>query len=366
MRHRLRSLVFVDYAVDARALAVFRIVYASAAILLLGPQVATAGRLPASFFAPPLGPARLVSELPSPVALQAIELLVVGALAAVLVGWHTRAASWIAALTWMGGEAIAFSFGKVDHHLLFILIPPLLATAGWGEALSLDRRRRPARPVEAWPIALFAWLLALMMLGAALPKLRTGWLDPSFQAIQSVMLRQYHVHGRDQLLAPWTATINSRAVWEVIDVAIVVLEASFVLAVLSPRLMRLACALAICFHFGVVLTANIPFTGNVVAYGVFFLPLLPLDRLSAGRETLRAPWSIPIAVAAAALLASYPTIGPPGLALVVALGDETGLLVSTAVLGAAFLAALAYLAGAVRRWRRAPAQERPAVDDDLS
>lgn len=338
---RIEHLVFTAYRGGDEGLAIYRIVFGAVMLLFLLPSFDWASDLPSSFFDPPPGPFELLPGVPPRAVLLAIEALLVFATVAILVGWRTVAASWTFAIAWVLGAGVTFSFGKIDHVLVPVIAAPLLAAAGWGRTWSLDARSDRAGPLRAWPIALFAWLLAIMMFSAALPKLRTGWLEPSSQVIQGVLYRQYHVFGRTDLLASPALDVRSRVLWEGVDVSIVVLEAIFVIAFLSPRTMRLACAAAVLFHLGVLLTANIPFTSNVLAYGVFFALLVP----ASGRVRPLPAWTGPaaIAVAIGTALVQQASNYAPGLALVDALTDRSGIIVSVVLIGVGTAFAVAYL-----------------------
>jgi hypothetical protein len=346
---RIERLVFDAYRPTANGLAWYRIVYASVLLMFLIPRFTWTTTLPGSFFSPPFGPMRLLSSVPPRGVLIALQILVIVAMTAILVGWRTVAASWTMAIAWIFGAGVTFSFGKIDHILVPIIAAPLLSLAGWGSVRSLDAKAGRSNPVRGWPVALFAWLLALMMLSAALPKLRTGYLSPSTQVIQGVMFRQFHVFGRTELLASNALEVHSRVLWEAVDWSIVLLEAAFIIAWLSPRTMRLACAAATFFHLGVLLTANIPFTGNVLAYGVFFALLVP-ER--AEQRELPA-WTPAAAIGIAVVtIAAFHWRYPPGVLLVDLVSTRPGVVLSVALIGAGAVLAVVYLVRSALTLRR--------------
>jgi uncharacterized membrane protein YphA (DoxX/SURF4 family) len=114
------------------------------------------------------------------------------------------------------------------------------------------------------------------MFTAGFPKILGGWLDPSTQATQGHFVRQYFVHGRQDLLAPLAATLHAPWVWEFFDVATVVFEVGFLLAILHPASTRLFAVLAVAFHTGVKLTLNIAFLPNLIVYAA----VLPWPRIA--------------------------------------------------------------------------------------
>lgn len=71
---------------------------------------------------------------------------------ALLVGYRTFFASIGLGLTLVAGSAIIYSFGKLDHFILFELFPIFMAFAGWGNRFSLDALlKRSAHPPAGSP-----------------------------------------------------------------------------------------------------------------------------------------------------------------------------------------------------------------------
>lgn len=251
-------------------LARFRIVYAACALAFLLPRWSWTTELPESWFAPPPGPLALLAAPPPGWLLSAGGLVLGGLLGALLVGYRTRVVSWAIPIVWLAGNGVAYSWGKIDHEQLAILAPLFLGAAGWGDALSLDARRGRTGPPRRWPVTLFAVAVALAVLTAAVPKVRWGWLSPDSDAVRGHLFRNQLVHGRDQLLAPWAAGLELGGLWQVADVATVLVEAAPVLLLVRRSTFRLTLLGLTVFHWAVLLAMNITFTGNVLAYGAFF------------------------------------------------------------------------------------------------
>ncbi|WP_432570313.1 HTTM domain-containing protein [Kineococcus sp. SYSU DK005] len=254
----------------------YRVLFAL--LLLLTPRrFAWVGAFPDSFVDGPPGPFMLLRAVPPPAVLTGLDLLLAVAAAFLLLGLFTRTASVVVGLTLLTGNGIAYSLGKIDHDIFLVLVPLVLAFARWGDAVSVDglRRARRAGPGSAvpappqWPLRLLALLVGLGFLTAAVPKLLSGWLSPATQAVQGVMFTQYHVNGRTELLASTALDVRSAFLWEVADVATVLLEGLLVLAALNWRAWRVGIAIASLFHLGVLLTMNIGFAVNVVTYAAF-------------------------------------------------------------------------------------------------
>jgi predicted DCC family thiol-disulfide oxidoreductase YuxK len=261
------------------SLAGFRIVYATISLLVL-PDFSWVAAYPDSMYNPPPGPMQLFSGFPPELVLRALEAAFAACLVAILIGWQTRVASFLAVVVSMTGFGFTYGLGKIDHDILLVLIPAAMALAGWGDRLSVDalrRRGRPAPPerAEQWPLRLFALLIGLAFLTAALPKVNGGWLAWDSHAVQAMQARHYLSNGAHGLLAGPFFHFNNPVFWELMDIATIALEAGMVLAVLSWRSTRVAFAVAATFHLGVWLLMTIPFVMNVIAYAF----VVPWDRL---------------------------------------------------------------------------------------
>lgn len=267
-------------SITRTSLAGYRLVYALILLVLL-PDFSWVAAFPDSMYNPPPGPMHLLSGFPPEWFLNGLEITLAVCLVAIALGWLTRTASFLSVAVSMTGYGVCYSLGKIDHDILLVLVPAPLALAGWGDRLSLDalRRRAHGRPeppdrADQWPLRLFALMIGLAFISATIDKVRGGWLDPRTQAVQAAEIMQYFTHGND-LIVPAFRMVRNPVVWEIVDVATVVLEAGMVLAVLTWATTRVWFAVATTFHLGVWLTMNIPFYMNVVAYGF----VVPWDRV---------------------------------------------------------------------------------------
>lgn len=270
-RH-IEQQVTQAWATSNAGLAVFRIVFATLALIVFLPATQALWTLeyPRVAATPPPGLMALMPDaVYSPVVVVALHVIVAIAMGLVLVGWRTAWSSLVAATAWVVLMGVAYSFGKISHSLMLALVPALLGPF-WGRAWSLDSRRLGERPaMPPWVRAFGAWALAFFMFSAAVPKALSGWLDPSSGATQAILERQVVTHGRDGLLAGLAADIPWTPAIELMDWSAVLLEASLVVAVLSVRRFRFVLALLLTFHFAILLTMNIPFASNVVIYSLF-------------------------------------------------------------------------------------------------
>jgi len=288
-------------------LARFRILFAVVTLLTL-PDVTRVAAYPDAWFAPPLGPLRVLPAWPPEPVLVLVQVLWVFALVALALGWRTTAASVSATVLSVAAYGLLYSTGKIDHNILAVLLPLVLAWSRWGERLSLDALRRsasappdPTAPAPAPPLRYLALLVGLAFFSAAVPKVVAGWLDPSSQAVQYDLYAEYYTHGRTELLAPVAIGLHSPLLWETADWATVVLEGGLLLAVLSWRAWRTGLAITTLFHLGVYLAMNISFSWNVLVYAAF----VPWDQVRLPTLARRAPaalgrwWGGVVAVAVA-------------------------------------------------------------------
>ena len=253
------------------SLAGFRIIYATISLLLL-PDFSWVASWPDSMYNPPPGPMQLFSGFAPEIVLRVLEAAFAVCLVAILIGWRTRLFSGLAVGVAMAGFGFTYGLGKIDHDILLVLIPGAMALAGWGDRLSVDAVRRggraaPAEGAEQWPLRLFALVIGLAFMTAALPKVNGGWLAWDSHAVQAMQARHYLSNGAQGLLAGPFFHYNSGIFWEAMDIATIALEAGMLLAVLNWRSTRVAFAIATTFHLGVWLLMTIPFVMNVIAYG---------------------------------------------------------------------------------------------------
>lgn len=252
----------------ARDLAVFRIIFGLAVLLILPRVTPVAGR-PDSFLAPPPGPFELLHSVPSETALWALEGLAMLAAAALCVGLFTPFSSVALSILIMLTFGIDFSFGGLDHTIFLVLAPLVLAFSGWGRRWSVDSLRIGATDDDEpqWPLRLLAAGMGVAFVGAAIPKIQAGWLDLTTHAVQGFVLRR----GTDGHAVPLESVLDATPgwTWEIVDVTTVALELLVVLTVIHWPTFRVALAVLCTFHLGVLIFLDIPFWQNSLVYGAF-------------------------------------------------------------------------------------------------
>lgn len=344
--------------VTPEGLALYRIVTALFVLLLAGPafspyfEFASFAALPDSMYLPPPGVMQLIPGFPPEAFFHVLHVLIIVSWVAILFGYRTRIASVLATVFMLVGFGFMYSVGKINHNILFVLLPFVMSFSNWGAAWSLDARmQRPTGDVQLWPIPLLMLLTGFAMFTAGFPKILGGWLDPATQGAQSRFIQGFFVNDRTDLLAETALSIQSDVFWELFDLATVGFEVGFLFALLHPKTTRLFAAGAVFFHAGVMLVMNIAFPTNFIVYAA----VLPWPSVA---QTLRS-WRpnlgrVPVAAlfaAAAGVAFFFSTVGSPLLWLDFGLASDLQP-VDVLVVGSGIVCVLIASASMVWRYTR--------------
>lgn len=281
-------------------LAGMRIVTGLVTLLFLLPDpalYASLQTLPEAIFRPPPGPISLLGGFPSQRALLVLDAIVRVAFLFQVLGLWTSISSLAAGVGLLLLKGILFSVGKVNHEIIPVLVPLVMAFSGWGRAWSMDAwlfsgGRRPGSATfhsgSEWCLPVLALAIAFMMFTAGLPKLIGGWLDPTTHASLGHIINQHITKGRQALLLPLAYAVIDSAWWELLDWATVVLELGFLAALLRPVWFQVFVYGAVLFHIGVYALMDLAFTANIVGY-LLFLDWLKITRPVVRRSSHRSP-----------------------------------------------------------------------------
>ncbi|TVQ64671.1 MAG: hypothetical protein EA360_11740 [Balneolaceae bacterium] len=273
---RVQNPWYVDYLpVTAGGLGLARISVSLAILFFLIPgdglpHYRFLADLPPGFYSPAPGPMQLLGQFPPFSFFLILHAVILLSAVAMLAGYRTKTSSILCGLAMLLLQGVLFSAGKIDHEIVVPLVPLVMAFSNWGAAWSVDSIRKPsAAEVQSWPLALMALLIGFMMFTAGFPKLLGGWLDPTTQAAQSHVLNQFYGRERQDLLAAFAAGFHSPLLWELLDWGTVLFELLFLVAVFRAAWFRFFLMLAVLFHTGTMLTMNIAFLPNFLAYSLF-------------------------------------------------------------------------------------------------
>lgn len=353
--------IFERYTASPADLGAYRIAYALFVLLAMVPVAPWLGCEPAAFFSPPAGPAALFGGFAPGWLMLALNCALAVLLALLLVGWRTR---WVSAGTGvllLALKACEYADGKINHDILLVLLPLLLAASGWGRTWSLDAARAreadAGTPRPSWPLALLAFVIGAAMLWAGALKLLTGWADPEVHATYGHLVANNLGTGRSTWPSGLALATDSGWLWKPADWLTLALEVGFVATVFHPRALRLAISVACLFHLATWLLFDIVFSPNLIAYGAFVAwgPGLAArargERLAFRDGALR-PRAAVLALAGAAAAGAVAIAAGRPLEALLGLQLNEALVVAGALLGGRYLLATAG-ARLVRRRGRA-------------
>lgn len=266
-----------SYRPDARFLAVLRMAY-GLWVILVPVDILWMASLPDDFVNPRPGLFSFIDAVPPLGVLIAISVLRFVLAVLLALGIFTVPVSILLTATLITASGLAYSFSKVDHFILFELVPVFLAFAGWGRRWSLDavirRRSSPSgSATRGMPVLLFALTIGWAMLTAAVPKVMGGWLNPARQATRGYIASDVAIGDKPGILGAWLLPLDVDVFWKALDYATVAAEGLLILLVLTPLLFRCWLLLLAGFHIGVYLTLGISFADYLFVYAVFFAPV---------------------------------------------------------------------------------------------
>ena len=261
-----------SHRISPEHLALFRIVYSLFLLFLAFPVPFWTEAIPAPFFTPPPGPLALLSGFPPVETLRVVSSVLVFSVVALFWGYHTRLASYLTGVLLIFLIGADYCLGKIDHnrHFLFI-IPLILADSGWGNQFSLDQFKRGQTVVNCSRLTILAFVLGCFFMSAGLPKLLGGWLDTSRGATWSYTL----VFSKPFLGGEFIMRSVPPLLWKLMDYMTVIFEVGFLLTIISIKGTRLACYIALLFHFGIYVLLGISFFEQYIMYPAFW----PLDKI---------------------------------------------------------------------------------------
>lgn len=263
-----------------RPLAALRILFAIY-VLIWPRNIDWVSGMSAVAYAPPPGPFALMPGPAPDAVIIALEVLRAILALCVLVGWNTRTASGVLSLVLVICSGLAYSYGKVDHIILYDLAPLMLGLAGWGSAWSIDSWRRKSSQTNGYAMFLYGTMIAFGMLTAAVAKSATGWLDPARQATR-FFVAEAGLSSRSGPLSDSLLGIDNIAFWKLLDYTTLLVEGGLVLAVFVPIVFRGGLLVMGLFHVGVWALLGIDFHQYGFVYlGFFLLPAVAWIQQSA-------------------------------------------------------------------------------------
>lgn len=275
------------YRADARYLGVIRILFALH-VILFPVDYSWAAKVPSAFFNPNPGVAWLYQDVPPELFLLILEFLRFCLAILLLVGFKTKFVSVTLTVVMILGSSVVHSFSKIDHNILYELLPAFMASAGWGATYSVDNRlRASAQRTQGFGVLIWASLISFALFSAGLPKALTGWLNPSLEASRSYVAMDLANPVKIGPLAEYFFAFDQQWFWKFIDYATVFAESWLIVAFLFPVLFRFGIAMVLAFHAGVYLMLGIDFAHYLFVYAVFFsAPFFQTIKWIQGKRTM--------------------------------------------------------------------------------
>jgi uncharacterized membrane protein YphA (DoxX/SURF4 family) len=271
---RFSGWLFRGFPLARESLALYRISFAGYHLLFGIPNYVWISANPNIFFDPHPSLALLFNGFPSYFTLQLFSSLVCLLFIMLLFGYRTRLVSVLLTATLIFANSFKYSFGKIDHDIMPVMIPLVMSFSGWGACFSLDSLRQTSREryalTQSWPVAFIALLIAIGFFSAGLPK-ALKWIDFDLatHGVRRWVTSAFYIEGHDDLLVPLFVKITNPYFWESLDVLAVIFELGFLATLPFPGAFRLYIGLAVLFHFNNHLMLNIPFAEYMVVYLLF-------------------------------------------------------------------------------------------------
>lgn len=275
---RFWDRIALTVEVPDTSLAVLRWIVGLYLLLFDTPYYSWIDRSPTAFFNPPIPSlSYIVGGFPPKPFFLILDLVALTALCSMTIGYRTRTSTLILLVTRVVGTNFEYSFGKIDHEILLIVLLSCMLIADWGR----PRQRRYDRPSDAagndtaslrtvQANSILALALAFGFLTAGIPKLQ-NWVnaDLSSSGILSWYYPNLFTLGRSHLLAGLVPGVP-RVLLKIGDWAAALLEVSAFIALIGGRLSwRIFLILASIFHIVNILVLNIDFTTQALIYLVF-------------------------------------------------------------------------------------------------
>lgn len=272
-----------SYSATERGLSLFRILFALQLIFFsAGPRALWVAEYPDVFWAPPqplsffdcVGTLQfgVVCGFPSFWVFAVFEVGLALAAVFLLFGYRTFYASILFSVFYIVLNSFRYSFGKIDHDILFVIAPAILAFSGWGNHFSLDAKqnRKTGWSYPSYSLLFLALAIAVGFLSAGFPK-AVNWIDfdLSTSGVRNWVVNNYFANERTDWLAPVFASLSNVWVWEAMDYAGVLFEVGLALSVIHGKYFKTFLGIAVLFHFQNYLILNIPFTGLLPVYASF-------------------------------------------------------------------------------------------------
>lgn len=265
------SRVVGSTQLDVQSLCAFRLIACFFILVFYFPTFGWIDQVPRIFFNPPLlSFANIFNGFPYKGLLLVLDGLMLLCLFFVMIGIKARQFTILFVVLGIVGSNFQYSFGKIDHNILFYSMMLCMAFSGWGSALAMYPDRKPDKETTIKCLSLLSVLSCFGMFSAGIQKAH-HWID--FDSTTNGFARWLYdavfQHERNDFLAEYVLQIPFKY-FEAFDYAAVVFEMSAFFFLITTRQAWKAWIFIAClFHLFNSLVLNIGFTANILPYLVF-------------------------------------------------------------------------------------------------
>ena len=265
------------YYIDPKFLSVYRILYCFIVLFLIGlPSYSWMSNSLNYLFSPPLlSFAGLFHQFPDPWFFLLLTILNLVFFMLMFLGVATRWTSLLFTITCLIGHNFWYSFGKIDHLILWYIAPGFLGFAGWGKYFSVNIFKIKRNDTEvlistnALLIFIFALSIGFSMFTSAAEKMEGGWLTWQGEGVRFNFLKNFLSLNRANLLTQPLIAYDNHIFWKFMDYSALIMELGFIFSLIRIHYFRIFLAIGVVFHMLVLLMFNIPFYSNLIVYLIF-------------------------------------------------------------------------------------------------
>jgi hypothetical protein len=267
--------IFENISIPPEALGFYRIFLGFFVLFFHRPSYQWMVNVPPGFYRPkPLTITSFLNGWPPPLYFEMTEVIIIILLVLIIIGVKARVSMIILFSIILINNSLMYSFGKIDHHIIFNLLFLTLAftNSGTVNAFLPDRKVN----FQSITLGVYAMCIVFAFFTAGIQK-AYHWID--FDLSTSGVLRwfydSYFDSGNKRYLAPY---FFDTPIWliEIMDYGAALFEITGLFFLLySKRAWYIFLILASFFHLSNTLILGIPFIGHVVVYGLWLLsPIL--------------------------------------------------------------------------------------------
>lgn len=202
-----------------------------------------------------------------------IDILIISLICCLLFGYKTTISSILISILLVIGYSFKYSFGKIDHSIIWVLTPLCLSFSGWQNYYSIDSKQSffPTKKTDnSTSLYLLAMFIAIGFFSSGYAKFPSWFdLDLSHHGSRAWVLSAKYFWGKNAPLLDLISRIDNPLIWEFFDYSVLLFECSFLIALINIRVFRIYIFSAALFHVFNTFTLYIIFNSQLLVYLVF-------------------------------------------------------------------------------------------------